>query len=133
VVVPKDWRGVFAAIRAGDWASANAGIAALPDDLLRPIAKAELYTARNSPRVELQPLLTLLAEAPDLPKASQILRMAQARGATDLPPIPYAARMVPARQRAAAAPLAAGPRRRRRGRPSPGVGAAGEKRFGGRG
>src|SRR4029453_12307318 len=46
-------------------------------------------------RVELQQLLALLAEAPDLPKASQILRMAQTRGATELPVIPYAARMVP--------------------------------------
>ena len=26
VVVPKDWRGVFAAIRSGDWGSAAAGI-----------------------------------------------------------------------------------------------------------
>jgi soluble lytic murein transglycosylase-like protein len=95
VVVPKDWRGVFSAIRNGDWASANAGINALPDDILRPVAKSELFTARGSPRVELQPLLSLLAEAPDLPKASQVLRMAQARGATELPTIPFAARMVP--------------------------------------
>ena len=95
VVVPRDWRGVFAAIRSGDWASANAGINALPDDILRPVAKSELFTARNSPRVELQPLLSLLAEAPDLPKAGQILRMAQARGAAELPTIPFAVRMVP--------------------------------------
>ena len=51
VVVPKDWRGVFSAIRAGDWASAQAGINALPDDILKPVARAELFTARNSPRV----------------------------------------------------------------------------------
>src|SRR4051812_13993816 len=30
VIVPKDWRGVFDAIDAGNWASAQAGIAALP-------------------------------------------------------------------------------------------------------
>ena len=95
VVVPRDWHGVFAAIRAGDWASASAGIAALPADLLTPVAKSELYTARNSPRVELPPLLALLSEAPDLPKASQIYRMAQTRGATELPAIPFPARMVP--------------------------------------
>ncbi|HYE00082.1 MAG TPA: hypothetical protein VEH84_11920, partial [Alphaproteobacteria bacterium] len=47
VVVPKDWRGVFDAIRAGDWASARAGIAALPDHVLKPVARAELLTARN--------------------------------------------------------------------------------------
>lgn len=97
VVVPKDWRGVFSAIRAGDWASARAGIAALPDDLLKPVARAELYAARNSPRVELQPLLGLLAEAPELPKAGQLLRLAVSRGAVEaeLPPVPVTARLVP--------------------------------------
>src|SRR3954447_12221868 len=30
VAVPKDWRGVFDAIDSGNWASAQAGIAALP-------------------------------------------------------------------------------------------------------
>ena len=80
VIVPKDWRGVFSAIRDGDWASAQAGIGALPDDVLKPVARAEIYTARNSPRVELQPLLALLSEAPDLPQSGQVLRLALARG-----------------------------------------------------
>jgi soluble lytic murein transglycosylase len=106
LVVPRDWRGVFAAIRGGDWASAQAGIAALPDDVLQPVAKAELYAARNSPRVELQPLLDVLAQAPDLPNAGQLLRLALARGAVEaeLPAVPVAARMVP---------LASAPRRHR--------------------
>ena len=106
VTVPRDWRGVFAAIRAGDWASAQAGIAALPDDLLKPVARAELFTARNSPRVELQPLLAVLSGAPDLPKAGQLLRLALARGAAEaeLPAVPVPARMVP---------LASAPRRHR--------------------
>jgi soluble lytic murein transglycosylase-like protein len=97
VVVPKDWRGVFSAIRAGDWASAQAGITALPEDVLKPVARAELFTARNSPRAELQPLLALLNEAPDLPKASQLLRLALARGAAEaeLPAVPVPARLVP--------------------------------------
>src|SRR5690349_9550234 len=56
VQIPKDWRGVFDAIRAGQWASAQAGIATLPAGPLTPVAKAELYTARNSPRVELPQL-----------------------------------------------------------------------------
>ena len=97
LVVPRDWRGVFGAIRAGDWAAAEAGIAALPNDIVKPVARAELFTARNSPRVELQPLLALLSEAPDLPKAGQLLRLALARGAaeTELPAVPVAARMLP--------------------------------------
>src|SRR5690348_15646876 len=44
IPVPRDWRGVFDAIDAGNWASAQAGIAALPAGILTPVAKAELYT-----------------------------------------------------------------------------------------
>ncbi|MEA3068207.1 MAG: hypothetical protein QOK41_1614, partial [Sphingomonadales bacterium] len=36
IFVPKDWRGVFDAIDAGNWASAQAGIAALPRSVLTP-------------------------------------------------------------------------------------------------
>ena len=104
LVVPRDWRGVFAAIRAGDWFGAQAGIAALPDRELGAVARAELFTAKNSPRVELGPILRLLAEAPDLPHAEQLQRLAITRGATATPMIARAARMVP---------LGAAPRRHR--------------------
>jgi soluble lytic murein transglycosylase len=103
-VVPKDWRGVFGAIRGGDWASARAGINALPDNVLKPVAKAQLYTARNSPRVEAPELINLLTEAPELPQASQIQRLAQGRGVTETPPITPSYRIVP---------LTAAPRRHR--------------------
>lgn len=82
VVVPRDWRGVFDAIDTGNWASARAGIYALPPSLLTPLAKAELYTARGSPAVSLAELQSLLAEAPELPQADQLARMSQTRGAT---------------------------------------------------
>jgi soluble lytic murein transglycosylase len=82
VVVPKDWRGVFDAIDAGNWASAQAGIAALPRGVLTPLAKAELYTARWSPVVDLASLQALLAEAPDLPEADQLAALAVKRGST---------------------------------------------------
>ena len=84
-VIPRDWRGVFAAIDGGDWDGARMGIAALPDDVLKPLATAELFTARGSPRVELAPIVALLAEAPELPQAEQLARLAAARGATDIP------------------------------------------------
>ena len=58
---------MFDAIDAGNWASAQAGIAALPRELLTPVAKAELYTAKDSPVVDLASLQALLAEAPELP------------------------------------------------------------------
>lgn len=85
VVVPKDWPGVFADIRAGDWAGAQAGINALPQGLLTPVAKAELYTAKGSPAVDLASLQSLLAQAPELPDADQLARLAMTRGATAAP------------------------------------------------
>jgi soluble lytic murein transglycosylase len=91
--VPKDWRGVFDAIDAGKWSSAQAGIAALPADVLTPVAKAELYTAKGSPLVDLGSLLALLQQAPELPQADQLARMAMTRGATN-PPAIYAEKPV---------------------------------------
>ena len=82
VVVPKDWRGVFDAIDGGNWASAQAGIASLPDDPLTPFAKAELYTAKGSPVIDLASLQALIAQAPELPQANQLALMAYKRGAT---------------------------------------------------
>ena len=79
---PKDWRGVFDAIDAGQWAAAQAGIAALPPGILTPVAKAELYTARGSPAVDLASLQALIAEAPEIPQADQLAALAQKRGAT---------------------------------------------------
>jgi soluble lytic murein transglycosylase len=82
ISIPRDWRDVFAAIRAGDWTGAQAGIAVLGPDILAPVAKAELYTAKGSPSVDLGSLQTLLAQAPELPDADQLARMAASRGAT---------------------------------------------------
>src|SRR4029079_16181805 len=81
VKVPKDWRGVFDAIDAGQWASAQAGIAALPPGILTPVAKAELYTAKGSPQVDVAALQALIAQAPELPQANQLGLMAIRRGA----------------------------------------------------
>lgn len=88
VVVPRDWRGVFSAIHLGQWASAAAGIAALPDDPLKVVARAELYTAKGSPPVTLDDLQSLLAAAPELPQAEQIERMAVSRGAIEQLAVP---------------------------------------------
>ena len=85
IPIPRDWRQVFARIRGGNWASAEAGIALLPLNVLTPVARAELYTARGSPVVDLARLQALLAEAPDLPQAEQLARMALTRGATTGP------------------------------------------------
>src|SRR4051812_32780151 len=82
VAAPKDWRGVFDAIDSGNWYAAQAGIATLPRSILTPLAKAELYTAKGSPVVDLGSLQALIAEAPELPQADQLALMAFKRGAT---------------------------------------------------
>jgi len=88
VAAPRDWRGVFDAIDSGSWASAQAGIAALPSSVLTPVAKAQLYTAKGSPVVDLATLQSLIADAPELPQADQLARMAFSRGATTLLVVP---------------------------------------------
>ena len=80
-VIPRDWRGIFMAIRNGEWEGARLGIDAMPNGPLKPYARAELFTAKDSPRVELAPILALLEEAPELPQAEQLYRMAVSRGA----------------------------------------------------
>ncbi|HEX8938195.1 MAG TPA: transglycosylase SLT domain-containing protein [Sphingomicrobium sp.] len=85
VAIPRDWRGVFDAIDEGNWASARAGIAALPQSVLTPVAKAELYIARGSPVVDLASLQALIDQAPELPQADQLALMAYKRGATTPP------------------------------------------------
>ena len=83
--VPRNYAEVFSAIRGGRWAEAQVGIATLPQSVLTPVAKAELYTAKGSPVVSLGQIQSLLAEAPDLPEAEQLARMALTRGATTVP------------------------------------------------
>ncbi|MBA3527203.1 MAG: lytic transglycosylase domain-containing protein, partial [Sphingomonas sp.] len=83
--IPRDWSEVFAAIRGARWAEARAGIAVLPNGLLSPLARAELYTAKGSPVVSLGEIQALLAQAPDLPQAEQLARLAAARGAMVTP------------------------------------------------
>jgi soluble lytic murein transglycosylase len=83
--VPRNWGEVFTAIRAGRWAEAQVGIANLPHGVLTPVARAELYTAKGSPFVSLGQIQSLLAEAPDLPQADQLARLALTRGATNYP------------------------------------------------
>src|SRR5262245_38462318 len=42
-VIPKDWAGVLLAIGNSDWEGARLGIEGLPNDVLKPYAKAELF------------------------------------------------------------------------------------------
>ena len=88
------YRAVFQAIRDGRWQDAQIGLDAMKPGPLHAIARAELYTAKGSPRIELEPLMALLNEAPELPEAVDLARLAKARGASELPPLPQAQRLI---------------------------------------
>jgi len=83
-----NYRAVFAAIRAGEWSSAAARLDAMPNGLLTPIARAELYLAKGSPKVDAADLVLLLTNNRELPEADQLARLARARGADSIPTLP---------------------------------------------
>ena len=89
----EEYRTVFALIRDGKWQDAQLLLASMKPGPLHAIARAELLTAKGSPKADLDPLMQLLAEAPELPQAQQIYTMAKSRGAVDLPALPEANRL----------------------------------------
>lgn len=88
------YRQLFAAIDRSDWAKVQALLAQRPDGPLHQVARAEYYTAAGSPKIELAALNAWLAGGVDLPQAEQIASLAQKRGATVLPALPQANRLV---------------------------------------
>jgi len=88
------YRAVFAAMRQGNWADANAKLDAMPDGLLTPLARAELYLSKDSPRAELGSLVALIANSPDLPEGPQLALLAKKRGGDALPELPVQRDMI---------------------------------------
>ncbi len=88
------YKTVFAAIRDGKWTDAQIQLDTMKPGPLHAIARAKMYTAKGSPKVEMEPLVALLNEAPELPEAEQIARLASMRGAVGLPPLPVAQRLI---------------------------------------
>jgi soluble lytic murein transglycosylase-like protein len=84
------YKQMFGAIEREDWTSVQALFAQRSDGPLHAVARAQFYLAASSPRAELAPLSQLIANAPDLPWADQLGRLAQKRGATELPALPSA-------------------------------------------
>lgn len=87
------FRAVFKAMDQNQWEAAQALIAKSPDSPLKSIAQAEFFLAANSPRAELGPLLILVNEAPHIPQAAQLGRLAKKRGAQLLPALPQRQRL----------------------------------------
>ena len=88
------YRTVFAAIRESRWSDAQIALDSMAPGPLHAYARAELYTAKGSPKVEADALLKLINEAPELPQADQLARIAKLRGVTDLPPLPVQQRLI---------------------------------------
>ena len=83
------YRGVFQSIRNGKWIDARLQLATMKPGPLHSIALAELYTAKGSPKATSEELAALVTQAPELPQAEQLTRMAKARGMGALPTLPY--------------------------------------------
>jgi soluble lytic murein transglycosylase len=89
------YRAIFTALQGQQWTEARSLINALDaQDAVRPIALSELYLAKGSPKVELFDLLDLINKAAWLPRADQLSRLAEKRGATMLPTLPQVQKMV---------------------------------------
>lgn len=88
------YRAVFAAIRSGAWADAQLRLNAMKPGPLHAVARAELFMAKGSPKVELPQLMALLTQAPDLPQAPDLARLAKVRGADTLPDLPAQQRLI---------------------------------------
>ena len=82
------YRTIFDALDAGNWADATAKLDAMDKGPLHPVARAILYTAKGSPKVDAPALVALAAEAPDLPQAQALVRIAATRGAETIPLLP---------------------------------------------
>lgn len=84
------YREIFSAIEDRNWERAAERLDDAPRGPLTSVARAELYLAAGSPRVELEPLSALLNEAPDLPDAARLVRLAERRGLEEAPRLPEA-------------------------------------------
>lgn len=99
------YRAVFDHIRAARWAEARLMLTTMKPGPLHGVALAEILTAKGSPKADLTDLQQLLADAPELPQAEALARLARARGAATLPELPYVQAMTwqrgaPVRKRA---------------------------------
>ncbi len=82
------YRQLFAALRDQSWTRVEEMLDRGDMKALNSFARAEYYLAANSPKVELDAIMALLARQPDLPQGQQLARLAQKRGAVTLPSLP---------------------------------------------
>jgi soluble lytic murein transglycosylase-like protein len=90
IVAPSaSYQSILDRMDSKDWAGAKDAINALDAaDPMRAYLLANLYLAKDSPRVELFDVMDLLSKAPQLPQSEQLSRLATKRGAQILPDRP---------------------------------------------
>jgi soluble lytic murein transglycosylase-like protein len=76
------YRQLFAAIDASDWGKVQALFAQRDHGLLHPIARAEFYLAKDSPKVTADQIIQWMDKGSRLPEAAQLGRLAATRGGT---------------------------------------------------
>lgn len=89
----RKYRAIYDAIQAQDWTEATKLIDRAKSGPMKSMARAELFLAAGSPRIEADDLAKLLNDAPWLPQAAQLERLAIKRGATGLPQRPAKQRL----------------------------------------
>lgn len=88
------YKSLFSAIEREDWTQVQTLFAQRTDGPLHTVARAQYILAATSPKAELAPITDVLTKAPDLPWAEQLGRLALKRGATELPSLPQAQRLM---------------------------------------
>ena len=84
------YKDIFALIRTQQWDAATAKLDAMPEGPLHNVARAELYLAKGSPKVDGVALVAIAAKAPELPHAQSLVKLARSRGIEELPSLPSA-------------------------------------------
>jgi len=82
------YRELFSQIDKGNWQRVRELLDDRDDGLLQPVAEAEYYLAKNSPRVELPQIEDWMQRGRNLPEAAQLGRLSLSRGATEMPDLP---------------------------------------------
>jgi soluble lytic murein transglycosylase len=88
------YRDIFAAIDDGRWADATTRLTAMDAGPLHPIARSLIYLGKGSPKVDAEALAALATQAPDLPQAQALVRLAAVRGALVIPALPLSRPLV---------------------------------------
>ncbi len=88
------YRDIFGSIDAAKWNDASTKLDAMDTGPLHALARALIYLGKGSPKVEGNTLASLAAQAPDLPQAQALVRLAASRGAATVPALPEARQLV---------------------------------------